>query len=73
MLVIDGEPPRRMERSADGWHRLRVEAPGPARANRFRLPDGLDVPDPASRHQPEDVHGPSEVIDLAAYDWTSTA
>ena len=25
------------------------------------LPDGLRVPDPASRFQPEDVHGPSEV------------
>lgn len=73
MLVIDGEPPRRMERSAVGWHRLRVEGAGAGTRYRFRLPDGLDVPDPASRHQPEDVHGPSEVIDLAAYDWTSTA
>ena len=34
----------------------------------LRLPDGL-VPDPASRFQPEDVYGPSEVIDPAAFDW----
>ena len=27
------------------------------------------MPDPASRFQPEDVHGPSEVIDPAAYRW----
>jgi malto-oligosyltrehalose trehalohydrolase len=33
------------------------------------LPDGLHVPDPASRFQPMDVHGPSEVIDPAAYEW----
>src|SRR5262249_19641392 len=28
------------------------------------------VPDPASRFQPEDVHGPSEVIDPLAYPWS---
>ena len=36
------------------------------------LPDGLRVPDPASRYQPEDVHGPSEVVDAAAYVWRDT-
>ena len=29
----------------------------------------LAVPDPASRFQPEDVHGPSEVIAPRAYAW----
>jgi malto-oligosyltrehalose trehalohydrolase/4-alpha-glucanotransferase len=58
-----------MERLDDGWHEL---VTGRARAGsryRFVLPDGLRVPDPASRYQPEDVHGPSEVIDPAAYIW----
>ncbi|MEB3287273.1 MAG: malto-oligosyltrehalose trehalohydrolase [Vampirovibrionales bacterium] len=32
----------------------------------------LPVPDPASRYQPEDVHGPSCVIDPNAFDWAST-
>ena len=27
------------------------------------------VPDPASRFQPQGVHGPSEVVDAAAYEW----
>jgi malto-oligosyltrehalose trehalohydrolase len=36
---------------------------------RFRLPDGLQVPDPASRYNPDDVHGASEVIDPTAFDW----
>ena len=27
------------------------------------------MPDPASRYQPEDVHGPSEVVDPRAYTW----
>jgi 1,4-alpha-glucan branching enzyme/maltooligosyltrehalose trehalohydrolase len=33
------------------------------------LPNGSEVPDPASRHQPEDVHGPSEVVDLTSFEW----
>ena len=52
-----------------GWHEL---ADSPARAGsryRFVLPDGSRVPDPASRFQPQDVHGPSEVIDPRAYEW----
>jgi maltooligosyltrehalose trehalohydrolase len=36
----------------------------------YRL-DGGDVrPDPASRFQPEGVHGPSQVVDPAAFAWT---
>lgn len=30
---------------------------------KFRIDGEVDVPDPASHFQPEDVHGPSEVID----------
>ena len=37
---------------------------------RFRLPDGLLVPDPVSRSNPDDVHGASEVIDPAAFEWS---
>lgn len=34
----------------------------------YRLDAQTEKPDPASRFQPQGVHGPSEVIDLA-YDW----
>ena len=37
---------------------------------RYRLPDGRVLPDPASRFQPEGVHGPSAVIDPSAFEWT---
>lgn len=57
--------------SRDGWHYLSVEADFGARY-RFILEDGTAVPDPASRFQPEDVHGPSELIDPAAYRWRHT-
>ncbi len=35
---------------------------------RYRI-DGHPVPDPASRFNPQDVHGPSEVIDPEGFDW----
>lgn len=57
-----------MDRQADGWFALTTDL---ARAGtRYRyLVDGQHFPDPASRAQPEGVHGPSEVIDPAAHDW----
>ncbi len=72
-LECDGEPARPMQRQPDGWHVL--EAPDASAGTRYRfvLKDGLRVPDPASRYQPEDVHGPSEVVDPAAHQWTDAA
>ncbi|MGH9347304.1 MAG: malto-oligosyltrehalose trehalohydrolase [Vicinamibacterales bacterium] len=45
---------------------------GPGAAYRYRLggDDARVFPDPASRYQPEGVHGPSEVVDLSAFPWT---
>ena len=38
----------------------------------FRI-DGLNAyPDPASRFQPEGVHGPSQVVDPSLFHWTDT-
>jgi 1,4-alpha-glucan branching enzyme/maltooligosyltrehalose trehalohydrolase len=37
----------------------------------FRIDDMHDVPDPASRFQPDDVHGASVVVDPAAWRWRS--
>jgi maltooligosyltrehalose trehalohydrolase len=36
---------------------------------RFRLDDDALLPDPASRLQPEGVHGPSQVVDPAVFPW----
>jgi len=38
----------------------------------FRLDDNLSRPDPASRYQPQGVHGPSQVVDFN-FDWTDQA
>jgi maltooligosyltrehalose trehalohydrolase len=63
----------RMARDAEGWHRL--DLPGAAHGDgyRFELLDGAAVPDPASRFNPEDVHGPSVVIDPRRYAWNDGA
>lgn len=52
-----------------GWFEIETEAAPPGTAYRFILPDGLAVPDPASRAQQDDVHGPSLVVDPGAYTW----
>jgi malto-oligosyltrehalose trehalohydrolase/4-alpha-glucanotransferase len=58
-----------MQPDGEGWHEIVTDRARAGARYRFILPDGLHVPDPASRYQPEDVHGPSEVVDPAAYRW----
>ena len=36
----------------------------------FSLDGGAPLPDPASRFQPDGVHGPSEIVDPAAFEWS---
>ena len=61
--------PLAMEPVGEGWHELVTDRARPGTRYRFVLPDGMRVPDPASRYQPKDVHGPSEVVDPATYAW----
>ncbi len=68
-LAIVGREPQTMKADGHGWHELTVPDAFPGALYRFVLPDGSDVPDPVSRFQPEDVAGPSEVIDPEAYEW----
>ena len=42
---------------------------GPGTRYRFRIDDELDIPDPDSHFQPEDITGPSEVIDHSLHRW----
>jgi maltooligosyltrehalose trehalohydrolase len=54
-----------------GYFRGEVAEARPGTRYRFRL-DGREplFPDPASRYQPEGPHGPSAVVDPAAFAWT---
>ena len=68
-VAIDETPPLPLLACADGWHQLTSATARSGARYRFVLTDGSAVPDPASRFQPDDVHGPSEVIDPIAYGW----
>ncbi|HEX6157641.1 MAG TPA: malto-oligosyltrehalose trehalohydrolase, partial [Burkholderiales bacterium] len=57
----------------DGWFEHVEPQAGPGTQYRYRIDGELLVPDPASRFQPEDVDGPSEVIDPLAYKWSDHA
>jgi maltooligosyltrehalose trehalohydrolase len=69
LVLEDEQQVLPMERLEDGFFGLTTEAARPGSRYRYRLQDGLRVPDPASRFQPEDVTGPSLVVDPRAYDW----
>ncbi|MBV8401461.1 MAG: putative maltokinase, partial [Acetobacteraceae bacterium] len=70
-IELDGETAA-MRAIGEGWHELITDRARAGTKYRFVLPDGLRVPDPASRSQPDDVHGPSEVVDPADYAWRDT-
>jgi malto-oligosyltrehalose trehalohydrolase len=69
LVLEDRHEPLSMERDAEGWFELTTSEASIGSRYRYLLPSGLHVPDPASRFQPEDVNGPSEVIDPNAYVW----
>jgi maltooligosyltrehalose trehalohydrolase len=52
-----------------GWFETFVAGAKAGTRYVFRIDGEIDVPDPASAFQPEDVFGPSEVIDPAHYSW----
>lgn len=58
-----------MQRQADGY--FTAHDPRGVAGDRYYylLPHGDARPDPASRFQPDGVHGPSECIDPSAYVW----
>jgi maltooligosyltrehalose trehalohydrolase len=60
-----------MGATGNGWFETEAEC-GAGTLYRYKLDGALLVPDPASRFQPQDVHGPSEVIDPRAYTWQHT-
>ena len=58
-----------MPRDNDGWYSVHVPQAVAGRRYKFRIDDDVDVPDPASAFQPDDVFEPGEVIDHSAYPW----
>lgn len=68
-LVYPEEKLMEMTKDENGyWHLPGDEVPGDARYF-YRPDDEDDFPDPASHFQPDGVHGPSQLVDHAAYQW----
>jgi maltooligosyltrehalose trehalohydrolase len=59
-----------MPRDAAGWAEWVTREAPTGTAYAYRIDGDLLVPDPASRYQPRDVHGPSEVVDPLEYAWS---
>jgi len=68
-VALVRERPIAMTADSRGWHTVAVADARAGTRYRFRIDGELDVPDPASAFQPDDVDGPSEVIDHATYRW----
>ncbi len=67
-LVLDRQL-YKMNREPGGWFALTVLKARAGSKYKFRIDGDLQVPDPASRFQPNDVFGPSQVVDPATFEW----
>ncbi|WP_274424054.1 malto-oligosyltrehalose trehalohydrolase [Chelativorans sp. YIM 93263] len=67
-LKIGQSEERQMESRADGWFELHADGLAEGTEYQFILPDGMAVPDPASRAQASGVHGPSLLVG-SDHDW----
>ena len=61
-----------MTKTSAGYHEARVDECPAGTRYRFVLDGKNERPDPASRLQPEGVHGPSEVVGTD-FEWTDTS
>ena len=69
ILGSDGEPIP-LSRETFGFWKGTLQGIPPGTHYRYVLDRSIERPDPASRSQPEGVHGPSEIIDPHAFSWT---
>jgi len=58
-----------LEMKECGYYEAVVHDVAPGTRYLYRLDGATERPDPASRLQPAGVHGPSQVIDLSAFQW----
>ena len=73
-LVIISSPERLipLRKQEQGYWSASVEGIQPGARYRYRIDHHNERPDPASFFQPDGVHGPSQIIDHAAFRWTDS-
>jgi maltooligosyltrehalose trehalohydrolase len=69
-VACEGRDEIAMEKSEDGYFSVTVPGCGPGDLYRYRVDGQGPFPDPASRFQPQGVHGPSQVIDPSVFPWS---
>ncbi len=70
LYFCDSGETRPMEPGQRGYHRAVVANLNSQARYLYQLEDGRQLPDPASRYQPEGVHRPSQVVDTGAFEWS---
>lgn len=66
-----GAQPRTVSlaRGPEGTHWIHIPGLGEGALYQYRIDDRGPFPDPASRSQPQGVHGPSETVDPRLFQW----
>jgi maltooligosyltrehalose trehalohydrolase len=59
-----------MDKDELGYHQAVVKGAKPGTRYTYRFDGVRERPDPASRFQPEGVHGPSMLVDVPSFSWT---
>jgi len=61
--------PYPMQAHAEGWYEVAIPGARAGTRYKYRIDGDMEVADPASHFQPQDVLGPSEVIDHDRFPW----
>jgi maltooligosyltrehalose trehalohydrolase len=69
LATRDGTREVALQSGGDGWYERVVDGVGAGTRYAYRIDGRTTVPDPASRDNPDGVHGRSVVVDPAGYAW----
>lgn len=70
LFIGDKSVAVRLREEGDGYFSGTVSGCREGARYYYLFADGTEHPDPVSRFQPEGVHGPSQVVDPAAFPWS---
>ena len=74
LMEAEGRSPLHfpMEKNTDGFFSERMKTVQPGALYRYQVDGKPAWPDPASRYQPQGIHGPSQLIDPSSFRWSDS-
>lgn len=72
LLSGNGDSVVRLQEDGEGYFAGTIAGVGEGARYFYQFDDGTARPDPASRFQPEGVHGPSQVVNPNSFPWTDS-